>query len=108
MTYEDGGEPKILRPDFIFFARLSDGTVAADIVDPHGIQFGDALPKLKGLAKYAEENVGVYRRIEVFAEVDGRERIIDLTEPAARAVVMTAATVKELYESDAAADYGPG
>ena len=108
VTYEDGGEPKILRPDFIFFARLSDGTVAADIVDPHGIQFGDALPKLKGLAKYAEENVGVYRRIEVFAEVDGRERIIDLTEPAARAVVMTAATVKELYESDAAADYATG
>lgn len=107
VTYEDGGEPRILRPDFIFFARLPDGTVAADIVDPHGIQFGDALPKLKGLAKYAEENVGIYRRIEVFAEVDGRERIIDLTEPAARAVVMSAATVKEVYESDAASDYAP-
>lgn len=105
VTYEDSGEPRILRPDFIFFARLPDGTVAANIVDPHGIQFGDALPKLKGLAKYAEENVGVYRRIEVFAEVGGKSRVIDLTEPAARAVIMAAATILDVYGSNVAHDY---
>jgi hypothetical protein len=107
VTYEDGSESRILRPDFIFFARLPDGTVAADIVDPHGIQFGDALPKLKGLAKYAEANPGIYRRIEVFAEVGTRKRVIDLTETAARAAVMSAATIREAYESDAASDYIP-
>lgn len=107
VTYDDGGGIKILRPDFIFFARLADATVVADIIDPHGIQFSDALPKLKGLAAYAEENGSVYRRIEVFAEVDGKARVIDLTEAAARKAVMTATTVKEVYESGAASDYVP-
>jgi hypothetical protein len=105
VTYQDGSDVKILRPDFIFFARLPDGAVAADIVDPHGFQFSDALPKLKGLAKYAQENPGVYRRIEVFAEVGGKARVIDLTEEASRHVVMAAATVREVYESAAADDY---
>lgn len=107
VTYDDGSSIKILRPDFVFFARQADGTVVADIVDPHGIQFSDALPKLKGFAAYAEENGGAYRRIEVFAEVDGKARVIDLTEAAARKAVMTATTVKEVYESGAASDYIP-
>ncbi|MXN44639.1 type III restriction endonuclease subunit R [Shinella kummerowiae] len=105
VTYEDGGEVKIVRPDFIFFVRMPDGTVAADIVDPHGVQFGDALPKLKGLAKYAEEQAGVYRRIEVFAKIRGKNRVIDLTEAAARAAIAVAATVVEAYDSAAASDY---
>lgn len=86
---------------------MPDGTVAADIVDPHGIQFADALPKLKGLAKYAEANPGVYRRIEVFAEIGGKSRVIDLTEPTARDAVFAAATVTEVYGSRAASDYVP-
>ena len=81
--------------------------MVADIIDPHGIQFSDALPKLKGFAAYAEENGGAYRRIEVFAEVDGKARVIDLTEATARKAVMTATTVKEVYESGAASDYIP-
>ncbi len=105
VTYEEGGEIKIVRPDFIFFVRMPDGTVAADIVDPHGVQFGDALPKLKGLAKYAEEHAGVYRRIEVFAKIGDKDRVIDLTEPSARAAVSAAATIKEAYDSAAASDY---
>lgn len=105
VTYEDGAEIKIVRPDFLFFARRPDGTVAADIVDPHGIQYGDALPKLKGLARYAEQNPGVYRRIEVFAIVAGRARVIDLTVPTVRAAVKAASTVKEVYEGKAAVDY---
>ncbi|CAH1666057.1 Type III restriction protein res subunit [Hyphomicrobiales bacterium] len=105
VIYEDGADSKIVRPDFIFFARLPDGSVVADIVDPHGIQFSDALPKLKGLARYAEANAGVYRRIEVFAEAGGKFRVIDLTEPGARSVVKSATTIRQVYESDAANDY---
>lgn len=105
VTYEEGGDTKIVRPDFIFFAQLDDGSIVADIVDPHGIQFGDALPKLKGLAEYAEANAGLYRRIEVVAEVGGTFRTIDLTEASARAAVKSAATVKEVYESEVAHDY---
>ena len=63
VTYEDGSEIKIVRPDFIFFAKLPDGTIAADILDPHGTQFGDSLPKLKGLCRYAVTIGCIYRRI---------------------------------------------
>lgn len=105
VIYEDGGEVRIVRPDFIFFAKLPDGSVIADIVDPHGIQFADALPKLKGLAKYAEKHRAHYRRIEAIAECDGKFRALDLTEIAARSAVFAATTAKEAYESGSASDY---
>ncbi|WP_043358338.1 DEAD/DEAH box helicase [Belnapia sp. F-4-1] len=105
VTYEEGDELKIVRPDFIFFARRPDGGVAVDIVDPHGIQFGDALPRMKGLARYAEKHPGIYRRIEVVAKIGSKFRTLDLTEASVRTAVLSAQTAKALYESDAAADY---
>lgn len=105
VTYKDGSEFKIVRPDFIFFAQMPDGAVVADIVDPHGVQFSDALPKLKGLAAYAEENAGVYRRIEVFAEFGGDFRVIDLSEPSTRITVKSATSIKDVYDSISASDY---
>ncbi|MCH2394210.1 DEAD/DEAH box helicase [Oceanibaculum sp.] len=107
IIYEDGGEPKIVRPDFIFFVQQDDGTVAADIVDPHGIQFGDAMPKLKGLAQYAERFGDQYRRIEAVAKIGDKFRVLDLKEAATRASVSTATTIKALYESADAFDYLP-
>ena len=78
----------------------------SDIVDPHGIQFRDApLPRLKGLAKYAEKNPGIYRRIEVIARVGDKFRAIDLTKESARAAVLAAGTVREAYDADGAIDY---
>lgn len=68
MTPIDNGEYKMVRPDFIFFAIQQDGAVIADIVDPHGTYLGDALPKLKGLAKCAEKHARTYRRFESVAE----------------------------------------
>lgn len=105
VTYDEGEEIKIVRPDFIFFARLADGSIAADIVDPHGIQFGDALPKLKGLARYADANQGTFRRVDAVAETDGAFRVLDLTERRVRDAIHGAASAKALYESDAATDY---
>lgn len=107
IIYEDGGEPRIVRPDFVFFVQQDDGTVAADIVDPHGIQFSDAMPKLKGLAQYAERFGDQYRRIEAVAKIGDRFRILDLKEAATRASVSTTATIKALYESEDAFDYLP-
>jgi type III restriction enzyme len=105
VTYEDAEEVKIVRPDFIFFSRLPDGSVAADIVDPHGIQFSDALPKLKGMAQYAEANDATFRRIEVVAEVGGTYRVLDLTEPSVREAIQTATSAMALYKSSAATNY---
>ncbi|MBU1305070.1 MAG: type III restriction endonuclease subunit R, partial [Alphaproteobacteria bacterium] len=107
IIYEDGGESKILRPDFVFFIQMPDGSVAADIVDPHGIQFGDSIPKLKGLAKYAAQFGDQYRRIEVIAKIADRYRALDLTEPATRLAVATATSIKALYEGPVATDYAP-
>lgn len=105
IAYEDAGEIKIVRPDFIFFAQSKNEKVFADIVDPHGIQFADALPKLKGLAKYAEANGSHYRRIEAVAKLDGKFRALDLTEAKIRAAVHSAKSIKELYDSEIAVDY---
>jgi type III restriction enzyme len=105
VTYEDGDEMKIVRPDFIFFSKAADGTIAADIIDPHGIHLADALPKLKGLAKYAEENAGSYRRIEAVAEVDGRYRVLNLKDESVRNALEASTSAAAAYRSNVAADY---
>ena len=107
IVYEEDGEPKIVRPDFVFFGLLGDGTVVADIVDPHGTQFSDARPKLKGLARYAAVHAGVFRRIEAVARIGDAFRVLDLTEREIRAAVASAASIRALYESRAASDYSP-
>ncbi len=107
VIYEDGGEQRIVRPDFVFFVQQDDGTVAADIVDPHGIRFGDAMPKLKGLAQYAERFGDQYRRIEAVAKISDKFRVLDLKEAATRVSVSKATTSKVLYESADAFDFCP-
>lgn len=106
ITYEEDGETKIMRPDFIFFVRQADGTVAVEIVDPHDHSKADALPKLRGLARYAAANAGNYRRIEAVAEVDGTYRALDLTKAEVRAAVEAAASAKLAYLGAAAKNYG--
>jgi len=105
VAYIDNNLVKIVRPDFIFFSRLSDDTIAANIVDPHGIQFSDALPKLQGLGRYAETHPTVYRRIEAVAKVGDKLRLLDLTDPKVRQAVVEAKDVKSLYEGTFANDY---
>ena len=105
ITYEEGEAVKIVRPDFIFFAELTDGSIVADIVDPHGIQFTDAISKLKGLARYAENYGSVYRRVDVVAKLSDKFRVLDLTEPNVRSSIEAATSIRALYESEAATDY---
>lgn len=105
VVYDDAGEAKIVRPDFIFFARTGDGSVAADIVDPHGHHLADSLPKLRGLARYAETNASLFRRIEAVAEIDGRYRMLDLTSPEVREAIAAAASAKSVYAGQLGCDY---
>ena len=107
IAYEDDSEPKIVRPDFIFFAQLPDGTISADIVDPHGTQFRDALPKLKGLAQYAETYGSVFRRIDAVAKIGDTFRVLDLMEQSVCSAVKSATSIRALYESEEATDYTP-
>ncbi len=104
VSYTDGDDTKILRPDFIFFAE-QDGRIVADIIDPHGFHLADALPKLQGLVRYAETHSQFYRRIEAVAETGGKLRRLDLTSPDVRLAVLAATNAESLYKSGVASDY---
>jgi type III restriction enzyme len=104
ISYADGNDTKIVRPDFIFFAER-DGKVVVDIIDPHGFHLADALPKLHGLARYTETHSQFYRRIEAVAETGGNLRVLDLTRADVRQAVMEATSAESLYKSVAAGDY---
>ena len=106
IAYEEEGEIKIVRPDFLFFAELSDGSIAVDIVDPHGVHLADALPKLQGLTRYAEGHSQQYRRIEAIAEIGGKLRVLDLTRTDVRQAVMEASSARSLFEGALAKNYG--
>lgn len=106
VAYKDAqGEWKALRPDFIFFGTTHTGDVVADLVDPHGHHLADAMPKLRGLADFAEQYGAEFRRIESVAETGGVLRVLDLTKHNVRQAVRGAASAKSLYESDLASDY---
>lgn len=105
VAYEEDTEAKIVRPDFIFFARLPNGDVAADIVDPHGFHLADALPKLKGLSHYAEKHGDHYRRIEAIAKLDSGYRVLDLTDSVTREAVRAASSAEAAYRGKHGHDY---
>lgn len=105
LAYVEAGESKMVRPDFVFFADAGDGTVVVDIVDPHGDHFADSLPKLLGLAAYADRHVGVFRRILAIAEVGGKLRALDLTQVPVRKAIEATVSARPLYESAMASDY---
>lgn len=105
VAYLDGDEFKIVRPDFIFFAKLDDGKVVADLVDPHGFHLADALPKLQGLAEYAAAHAGMFRRIASVAAVGGKLRVLDLKRKDVRLAIATAKDPEGVFLSNLADDY---
>jgi hypothetical protein len=104
VSYTDGDDTRIVRPDFIFFAE-HEGAVVADIVDPHGFHLADSLPKLKGLSKYAETHSCMYRRIEAVAKIGNKMRVLDLTLADVRQVVLDAENTEAIYKGPSARDY---
>jgi type III restriction enzyme len=105
IAYNQGGRVRTLRPDFVFFIEAEDGSVSASIVDPHGHHLADALPKLQGLANYAELHGSHYQRIEAVAKLGDTLRVLDLTEASVRSAVAVAAEASSLYQSAHATDY---
>jgi hypothetical protein len=105
VAYEISNITKMVRPDFIFFNKRSDGSTTAAIVDPHGFHLGDALPKLRGLANYAEKHGSHYQRIEGVAKAGDKLRVLDLTRDTVRKAIAEATDAKALYEGAHASDY---
>jgi hypothetical protein len=105
IAYLAGDQYSIVRPDFIFFTTQADGTVVADIVDPHSLHLADALSKLQGLALYAKTHAKAYRRIESVAEARGRLRMLDLTKEEVRKGIAAAKDPASLFAGSLARDY---
>jgi type III restriction enzyme len=107
ISYKDTstGPYKAVRPDFLFFAEKHDGAIVANIIDPHGHWLGDALPKLKGLADFAEKYGESYGRIEAVSKIGDTLRLLDITKSSVRQAIRAAEDAKALYESSAATDY---
>jgi hypothetical protein len=105
IAYDESDQSKIARPDFLFFSKGADGRIVADIVDPHGTQFSDALPKLKGLARYAKRYRDAFRRVDAVAKLGDKLRVLDLTDPTVRQAVADAGDAKSLYQSAFASDF---
>src|SRR5690625_2170514 len=95
-----------MHPDFVFFFDRG-GKVAPAIIDPHGSQLSDALPKLVGLANFAEAHQDTFMRIESVADVSGGTyRSLDLLNPAVRQAIREAEDPVALFNSDHARPYG--
>lgn len=106
VAYKDGsGEWKAMRPDFVFFGSQHDGQIVVDLVDPHGHHLADAMPKLRGLADFAEKYGHEFRRIESVAETGGVLKVLDLTKHHVRQAVRDGKDAQALYESSVAHDY---
>jgi type III restriction enzyme len=104
IAYLEDEQYKIVRPDFVFFAEQG-GNVVVDLVDPHGLHLVDALPKLQGLAAYAESYGSAYRRIESVTEACGKLRVLDLKRIEVRQAIKAATSAKGVFEGALASDY---
>jgi hypothetical protein len=103
---DDTGNWRSMHPDLVFFHEVG-GKIVASILDPHGLHLDDALLKLKALARFAGTYGEAFHRIEAFAEVDGRMKVIDMMIPVAREAVLVAKqSPLDLYRSTIAVDYG--
>ncbi|MCT1683815.1 DEAD/DEAH box helicase family protein [Corynebacterium appendicis] len=96
---EAAGRWRSVQPDFVFFLRDSEGNMRASIVDPHGAYLGDALGKLRGLARYAEQYGEQFVRLESVSGANVESlKVLDLKSEAVRAAVDEATDAEALYE----------
>jgi len=84
------GGMRTVRPDFVFVSEQPDGSISAIVVDPHSPHLADALPKLRGMAAYAEKYGDRYQRFEAVAKVDDKLRVLDLMEKSVRKAIESA------------------
>jgi type III restriction enzyme len=106
VPWHDGERWRSMQPDFLFFVRKDDDTVAPAIVDPHGHHLTDALGKLRALADFAEEFDGQFVRIEAITKNDKGDLnsahknklvMLDLTHPSVRVSVRESESAAAAY-----------
>lgn len=106
VPYKDGtGTWRRMFPDFIFFTG-SETDIQVSIVDPHGFQLGDALPKLRGMCDFVEEFGDTFVRVDALSPMrDNSIRVLDLRDSKVRDAVRIAEDAEALYKSPVATDY---
>lgn len=107
LPYDIGGEKKSFYPDFLIVRSDPAVDYVVDILEPHGKQYVDNLPKAKALATYAkaEDRLGRIQLIHKTTDAGGTSRFIrlDLTDMAVRDKVLHAFSNDELdhiFETD--------
>ncbi len=101
IPYEMGNVEKPMFPDFLIVRTDGEGGYVVDVLEPHGDQYADSLPKAKGMAKYAaqEERLG---RVQMIREVPDsatkkkRYLRLDFTRGVVREKIREAMTTDEL------------
>lgn len=100
IPYEKGGSKKSFYPDFLIIRNVSGIGYVVDILEPHGQQYADNLPKAKALAEYAkkEDRMGRIQLIHKAADIAGSQRFqrLDLTDLSVRDKVLHANNDDEL------------
>ena len=100
LPYTIAGEKKSFYPDFLIIRSDPDLDYVVDILEPHGDQFADNLPKAKALAEYAkkEDRMGRIQLIHKSTGVGGVSQFkrLDLTDLAVRDKVLRANNDDEL------------
>jgi type III restriction enzyme len=91
------GQYSRMFPDFVVFHGKPKGKIRPSIIDPHGHHLGDAGPKLRGLASYAEKHGDEYQRIiSVIRASNGEYRMLDLTEESVRQALVGVSGQEEI------------
>ena len=94
------GEKKSFYPDFLIVRRDPELDYVVDILEPHGDQYADNLPKAKALAEYAkeEDKIGRIQLIRRSMDAGGTSRFrrLELTDLTVREKVLRAFSDDEL------------
>ena len=105
IVYERGDRYSHMHPDFVFFFDKA-GQVAPVMVDPHGAHQSDAIPKLLGLARFAEEHGHLFPRIESVTDMDGGYLYLNMKSAEVREAIRACDDAKVMFKSKHAKKYG--
>ena len=102
LPYDMGGVKKAFYPDFLIVRYVRDSGYTGyvvDVLEPHGDQYADNLPKAKALAEYAkrENRLGRIQLIRKTTSIAGSKFLrLDFTDRETREKVLRATTDDDL------------
>ena len=99
IPYDMGGKKNSFYPDFLIVRFINPIGYVVDLLEPHGDQYNDNLPKAKALAEYAkkEDRFGRIQLIRKMSTASGSQFVrLDFTEREVREKVLLATSDDDL------------